>query len=240
MIYDEYLTTAELQRWILEIDVAWNQIDRDRALSQPALLDQMHDSALIESYFPIYTSALMRCMWDQLDVTSVFSVQLYESYKHFYVLNRYLNLLDYRPVSDEELVAVRQRNLGNVIADPLAELTRYMISEHFAAYFFLRASRQAKEPVLAQICAFIAKDEFRHAQFAFDLLEPRVRIDSGARDCCLHAGLNFRHIGNDVVASTPISEKNDLQAILTLDQKMHRLCGIGLSDLAKAGVHAPY
>jgi hypothetical protein len=240
MIYDEYLTTAELQRWILEIDVAWNQIDRDRALSQSALLDQMHDSALIESYFPIYTSGLMRCMWDQLDVTSVFSVQLYESYKHFYVLNRYLNLVDYRPVSDEELVAVRQRNLGNVIADPLAELIRYMISEHFAAYFFLRASRQAKEPVLAQICAFIAKDEFRHTQFAFDLLEPRVRIDSGARDRCLHAGLNFRHIGTDVVASTPISEKNDLQAILTLDQKIHRLCGIGLSDFAKAGMHAAY
>ena len=176
MIYDEYLTIAELQRWILEIDVAWNQIDRDRALSQPALLDQMHDSALIESYFPIYTSSLMRCMWDQLDVTSVFSVQLYESYKHFYVLNRYLNLVDYRPVKDEELVAVRQRNLGNVIADPLAELTRYMISEHFAAYFFLRASREATEPVLAQICAFIAKDEFRHAQFAFDLLEPRCGL----------------------------------------------------------------
>src|ERR1700691_1605774 len=240
MIYDEYLTTAELQRWILEIDVAWNQIDRDRALNQPTLLDQMHDSALIESYFPIYTSALVRRMWDQLDVTSVFYVQLYASSMNFYVLNRYLNLVDYRPVSDDELVAVRQRNLENVIADPLAELTRYMISEHFAAYFFLRASRQAKEPVLAQICAFIAKDEFRHAQFAFDLLEPRVRTDSGARDRCLHAGLNFRHIGTDVIASAPISEKNDLQAILTLDQKMRWLCGIGLSDFAKAGTHAAY
>ena len=240
MIYDEYLTTAELQRWILEVDVAWNQIDRDRSLSQPNLLDQMHDSALIESYFPVYTANLLRCMWDQLDVTSVFSVQLYESYKHFYVLNRYLSVVDYRPVSDEELIAVRRRNLGNVIADPVAELTRYMISEHFAAYFFLRASRQAKEPILAQITAFIAKDEFRHTQFAFDLLEPRVRNDSGARDRCLHAGLNFRHIGSDVVASTPISEKNDLQAILTLDQKMHRLCGIGLADFAKAGMHAAY
>jgi hypothetical protein len=240
MIYDEYLTTAELQRWILEVDVAWNQIDRHRALSQPSLLDQMHDSALIESYFPIYTANLLRCMWDQLDVTSVFSIQLYESYKHFYVLNRYLSLVDYRPVSDEELVAVRQRNLGNVIADPVAELTRYMISEHFAAYFFLRASRQAKEPLLAQISALIAKDEFRHTQFAFELLEPRVRNDSSARDRCLDAGLNFRHIGTDVVASTPISEKNDLQAILTLNQKMHRLCGIGLCDFAKAGMHAAY
>jgi hypothetical protein len=238
MIYDEYLTTAELQRWILEVDVAWNQINRQQALNQPDLLDQMHDAALIESYFPMYTTNLIRCMWNQVDVTSVFCVQLYESYKHFYVLNRYLSMVDYRPVSDAELVAVRQRNLGNVISDPVAELTRYMISEHFAAYFFLRASRQAKEPVLAQINAFIAKDEFRHTQFAFDLLEPRVRNDVDGRDRCLNAGLHFRHIGADVVATVPISERNDLPAILTLDQKMHRLCGIGLSEFAKAGMHA--
>jgi hypothetical protein len=240
MIYDEYLTTAELQRWILEVDVAWNRIDRDQALSQPELLDQMHDSALIESYFPVYTTNLIRCMWNQVDVTSVFSIQLYESYKHFYVLNRYLSIVDYRPVSDEELVTVRQRNLANIVNDPVAELTRYMISEHFAAYFFLRASRQAREPVLAQINTLIAKDEFRHTQFAFDLLEPRVRNDVKVRDRCLNAGLNFRHIGADAVTTVPISEKNDLQAILTLDQKMHRLCGIGLSEFAKAGMHAAY
>jgi len=238
MIYDEYLTTAELQRWILDVDVAWNQIDHQRARAQQDLLDQIHDSALIESYFPIYTTNLIRRMWDQVDVTSVFSVQLYESYKHFYVLNRYLTAVDYRPVTDEELVTARQRHRDDVIADPVAELTRYMISEHFAAYFFLRASRQAKEPVLAQITAFIAKDEFRHTQFAFDLLEPRVRDDVAARDRSLNAGLHFRHIGADVLATVPIAEKNDLQAILTLDQKMHRLCGIGLSEFAKVGMHA--
>jgi hypothetical protein len=240
MIYDEYLTTAELQRWILEVDVAWNQIDRERALAQRDLLDQMHDSALIESYFPIYTTNLIRCMWNQVDVTSVFSVQLYESYKHFYVLNRYLSMVDYRPVTDDELVAVRHRHRDDVIADPVAELTRYMMSEHFAAYFFLRASRQAKEPVLAKISAFIAKDEFRHTQFAFDLLEPRVRNDAGARDRCLKAGLRFRHIGADVLATVPVSEKNDLPAIWTLDQKIHRLCGIGLSGFAKVGMHAAH
>lgn len=236
MIYDEYLTTAEMQRWILEVDVAWNQIDRELALSQPELLDQMHDSALIESYFPIYTSGLVRAMWDQIDVTSVFSVQLYESYKHFYVLNRYLTILDYHPVTDEELVAARAKNVGNKVTDPIAELARYMISEHFAAYFFLRASRQAKEPVLSKITAHIAKDEFRHTQFAFDLLEPRLRKDPSVRERCLDVGLHFKHVGSDVV-SVPVAEKNDLQAILTLDQKFHRLCGIGLTEFAKAGMH---
>ena len=48
MIYDEYLTTAELQRWILESDVSWNSIDRELALAQPELLQQIRDSALIE------------------------------------------------------------------------------------------------------------------------------------------------------------------------------------------------
>jgi hypothetical protein len=240
MIYDEYLTTAELQRWILEVDVAWNGVDHDQALSQPELLDQMHDAALIESYFPLYTTNLIRSMWDQIDVTSVFSIQLYESYKHFYVLNRYLRVVNYRPVSDDEILRVRQRNLGNVVREPISELTRYMISEHFAAYFFLRASRQAKEPVLAQINGLIAKDEFRHTQFAFDLLEGRVRKDAKARDLCLHAGLHFRHLGADAVTTVPVSEKNDLQAILTLDQKMHRLCGIGLTEFAKVGINATY
>lgn len=235
MIYDEYLTQAELQRWILEADVAWNAIDPKVALAQPALLDQVRDSALIESYFPIYTTRLIRALWDQIDATSVFSIQLYESYKHFYVLNRYLELVSYRPITDQELVAIRERNLDAEITDAIAELARYMVSEHFAAYFFLRLSRQAREPVLAKIAEFIAKDEFRHTQFAFDLLVPRLRDDDAARARVLSAGLNFRHVGADVVASVPIAEKNDLQAILTLDKKMRRLCGASLKEFAKLG-----
>jgi hypothetical protein len=240
MIYDEYLTQAELQRWILEADVSWNRVDAALALAQPELLDQVRDSALIESYFPVYTTKLVRALWDQVDATAVFSIQLYESYKHFYVLNRYLEIVAYRPITEEELIAVRRRNLDNEIPDAISELARYMISEHFAAYFFLRLSRQAKEPVLAQITNFIAKDEFRHTQFAFDLLEPRVHADATARDRVLNAGLNFRHVGADVVADVPVSEKNDLQAILTLDKKLQRLCGVRLSDFAKGGLHASY
>jgi len=233
MIYDEYLTQAEVQRWILEVDISWNEVDAAVAVSQPDLLDQVRDSALIESYFPIYTTQLMRALWDQIDATSVFSIQLYESYKHFYVLNRYLELVRYRPIVEQELIAIRARHLDRQIADPTAELARYMISEHFAAYFFLRLARQAEEKVLRKIAEFIAKDEFRHTQFAFDLLLPRVREDEKAREIVLSAGLNFRHVGADVVSSVPVSQKNDLQAILTLDKKMRRLCGVGLKEFAR-------
>jgi hypothetical protein len=240
MIYDEYLTTAELQRWILESDVSWNNIDRELALTQPELLELIRDSALIESYFPVYTTNLVRACWDQVDVTSVFSVQLYESYKHFYALNRYLEVVGYRPITDQELIEIRQRNIQNHIEDVVRELARYMISEHFAAYFFLRLSHQANEPVLRQITAFIAKDEFRHTQFAYDLLAPRVRGNEDARRRVLEAGATFKHVGADVVTRVPVSSKNDLQAILTLDKKMHRLTGISISEFSQKDIHAAY
>jgi hypothetical protein len=236
-IYDEYLTQAELQRWILDADVAWARIDPAIALAQPALLDQIRDSAHIESYFPVYPTHLMRALWDDLDATAVFSIQLYESYKHFYVLNRYLDLVGYRPIAEAELLEIRHRNLDAAVGDAVAELTRYMLSEHFAAYFFLRLSRQAREPVLAQIAEFIAKDEFRHTQFAYDLLDARLKKDPACRARVLDAASRFRHVGADVVATVPVSEKNDLPAILTLNRRMRRLCGVSLSEFAKEAMH---
>ncbi|HVH56240.1 MAG TPA: hypothetical protein VM791_08295 [Vicinamibacterales bacterium] len=236
-VFDEYLTHAEAQRWILEVDVAWGGIDAAVALTQPELLDQVRDSALIESYFPVYTTRLIRALWDDIDATSVFSIQLYESYKHFYVLNRYLAIVGYRPIDDSELREVRRPNLDKGIEDADAELARYMVSEHFAAYFFLRLSRQSREPVLAGIAAHIAKDEFRHTQFAYDLLAARLEDDPLRKHSVLRAASDFRHVGADVVESVPISEKNDLPAILTLNRRIRRLCGVSLSEYAKDGMH---
>ena len=237
-LYEDYLTTAELQRWILDAEISWDRIDPLLARAQPDLLDQLRDAALIESYFPIYTTAMMRAFWDQVDVTAVFSIQLYESYKHFHALNRYLELVDHRPVHDNEIVALRGRASGFEVTDPIAELARYMISEHFAAYFFLRVSRQAREPVLAELAAYISKDEFRHAQFATDLLEPRVRDEAPARLRVLETGLRFRHLGHDAIGHVPIAEKNDVTAILTLNRRLKRLCGRSLAEFAKEGINA--
>jgi hypothetical protein len=232
-IYDHYLTQAELQRWILDADVAWDRIDRNAALAQPEILDQLRDSALIESYFPIYTTRLMRALWDDVDATAVFSIQLYESYKHFYVLNRYLEAIRYRPITADEITAARRPRLDMVIDDGVAELARYMISEHFAAYFFLRVSRQAAEPVLRDISRYIAQDEFRHTQFASDLLDARVAADAGAAQRVLAAAAAFTHVGAEVVSAVPISEKNDVGAILALNKRLRRLCGMSLSDFSK-------
>jgi hypothetical protein len=231
-LYDDYLTTAETQRWILDAEVAWDRVDPERARTQPELLDQIRDAALIESFFPIYTTAVMRAAWDQIDVTAVFSIQLYESYKHFHALNRYLEVAGHRPIGEAEIVALRRRNAGFAVTDVIGELARYMVSEHFAAYFFLRLSRLAREPVLAELTGFIANDEFRHAQFASDLLAPRVRDAEAARRKVLETGLSFRHLGYEAIGGVPIAEKNDVGAILALNRRVKRLCGESLADFA--------
>jgi len=230
-IYSDYLSTAEIERWIADTDIAWNAIDAAAALVQPEILDRLHDSALIESFFPIFTPRALEVLWDDVDATAVFSIQLYESYKHFHVFNRYLHAVGYRPVTDEEIVETRRRNCDLRYDDGTKLLTRYMMSEHFAAYSFFKDARRAGEAVLATMLTLVAKDEMRHAQFAFDLLERRLERAPEDREKVLAAARDFRHIGLEVVAEVPVSEPNDFSAILAVDGKLVRLTGEGLASL---------
>src|SRR5437867_10730429 len=111
MLYADYLTTSETNRWILDTDIEWDTIDPHRALAQPEILERIRNSALIESFFPIFTPRALDLLWDNVTATAIYSVQLYESYKHFHVFNQYLDTIGYRPIGEEEIVAVRRRNL---------------------------------------------------------------------------------------------------------------------------------
>ena len=66
MIYADYLSTAEMQRWTLDTDIAWDDIDPRLAHRDTALLQRMRDSALIESFFPIFTCRAMEVLWDDV------------------------------------------------------------------------------------------------------------------------------------------------------------------------------
>jgi hypothetical protein len=225
MIYADYLSTSEMQRWILDHDIAWDSIDRDLALTQPDLLDRVRDSALIESFFPLFTTRAIEVLWDDPAATAVFSVQLYESYKHFHVFNQYLHCVGYRPISDEELIEVRRHNAALRYSDGTHLLTRYMMSEHFAAFHFMKDAHHSREPVLAHILKLVARDELRHTQFAYDLLAIRVQRDPAQSEMVHQAAREFRHIGLEVVTEIPVAESNDFAAIVGLNQKIRRLTG---------------
>lgn len=228
MIYADYLSTAESQRWNLDTDIDWDEVDPQLALSQPALLRRVRDSALIESFFPIFTCRAMEVLSDDIAATAVFSIQLYESYKHFHVFNQYLHRVGYEPIDDEELREIRRRNHGLRYEDGTRLLTRYMMSEHFAAFHFMKDAKIAREPVLRHILKLVGRDELRHTQFAYDLLALRIQRDAAESAKVHQAARAFRHIGLEVVADVPIAEKNEFAAILTMSQKIKRLTGEGL------------
>jgi hypothetical protein len=228
VIYAEYLSNAEANRWILDTDIAWDDANPALARTQPELLDRVRDSALIESFFPLFTPRALELLWDDVSATAVFSIQLYESYKHFHVFNQYLHRIDYRPIGEEEVVAVRARNRTLQYDDGTRLLTWYMMSEHFAAHSFMKDSRQCVEPVLSHILKLVGRDEVRHAQFAYDLLDLRLRRDSSEVAKVLDAARHFRHIGADAVEHVPMAEENDFAAIITVNQKIQRLTGVSL------------
>ena len=238
MIYADYLSTSEMQRWILDHDIDWDAIDPTLALTQPALLDRVRDSALIESFFPLFTTRAIEVLWDDPSATAVFSVQLYESYKHFHVFNQYLHCVGYRPIEDEELIAVRRRNAALRYCDGTHLLTRYMMSEHFAAFHFLKDARQSREPVLGHILKLVGRDELRHTQFAYDLLASRIQRDSSQVEIVHQAAREFRHIGLEVVSEIPVAESNDFAAIVGLNQKIRRLTGRAIRLTERTAAYA--
>ena len=232
--YADYLSTSETQRWLLETDIPWDDIQPEVALEQPEVLERLRDSALIESFFPILTPRALDVLWDDPAATAIFSVQLYESYKHFHVFNLYLERVGFRPLRDDDLIEVRRRNLGLKYTCGTRMLTQYFMSEHFAAHSFFKDARASNEKVLSQILQLVARDEVRHSQFGYELLQVRIDRDPSHADIVLDAARNFTHFGALVVPEVPVGNKNDFIAIVTLNQKIQRLTGSGLDLVASA------
>jgi hypothetical protein len=229
MNYAEYLSTSEMQRWFLETDIPWDEIDFEAARSGPEILQRVRDSALIESFFPILTPRVLDVLWDDTTATAIFSVQLYESYKHFHVFNLYLERIGWHPLTEDEIIEVRRRNVGLKYDSATRVLTQYFMSEHFAAHAFFKDSRAAKEPVLKRILHLVAQDEVRHSQFGYELLLRRVERDPAERAVVLDAARHFTHFGALVVPEVPIAQKNDFAAIVGINQRLTRLCGEGIA-----------
>lgn len=228
-VYESHLASAEQAAWPLATTIAWDAIDVPLARREQRILSALHDAALIEGYLPVFAPRLMQLMWDDLDVTAVLSLELYEGLRHYTALKRYLRVVGYEPavVSEARMVAARERALAanREAGSPIAELTNFACSELFAAYFFLRLSRETKEPVLGELLEHMARDEFRHAAAGADLLAKRVQLDPGAADEILRAAQSFRHYGSDVV-NVPLATANDFEAIAAMNRMIRQACGV--------------
>ncbi len=146
------------------------------------------------------------------------------------MLRRYLETIGYKPVSDEEVLELRERERSVVYTDQLRELVNFMGTEHFAAQFFMDMSQLLDEPVLATILPEFAAEEVVHSQFAFDLLQARVRKDPCAKGEILEHARNFKHVGAYVRPYVPPAKGDNVRSILAFNAKFEKLLGQPLSD----------
>jgi hypothetical protein len=235
-VYVRCAMAADRGAWSVERDIKWGEIDRTRALARPDLLASLRDAALIESYHPLNQARLLRATLDDIDAGVVFSLELYEGFKHFHSLRRYLEAVGYEPaITDEELVAIRasQTELDVKPDNLIAKLVEFMLSEHLAHYFFRRLGEQAEDPVLADLLSRIADDVVRHAQSASDLIAKRIAADPGVIQQVLDAALDFHHFGEEAIGKVPVAQPGDAIAIQTFAKRIERLCGVRLVDHIK-------
>ncbi|MDQ3243645.1 MAG: ferritin-like domain-containing protein [Gemmatimonadota bacterium] len=237
-LYARSASAADRGVWSVERDIAWSSIDSVRAHARPEILTALRDAALIESYHPVNLARLMKATWDDVDASVVFSLELYEGFKHFHALRTYLEAIRYEPaITDEELVDIR-RDQSGVELDPdevIDRLVEFMLSEHLAHYFFRRLGEQSEEPVLSDLLSKIAADEVRHAQSASDLIAKRISANSSLIPRVLDAALHFHHFGEQAIGTVPVAEAGDPIAIQTFARRIERLCGVRLVDHIKQG-----
>jgi hypothetical protein len=237
-LYARSAAAADRGSWSVERDIPWRNIDRTRAYARPEILAALRDAALIESYHPVNLSRLLKVMWDDVDAGVVFSLELYEGFKHFHALRCYLEAIEYEPaISNEELVEIRRSQAEIEVApsEIVERLVEFMLSEHLAHYFFRRLGEQAEDPVLADMLALIAADEVRHAQSASDLIAARIAADATVIPRVLDAALHFHHFGEQAIGTVPVAQPGDAVAIQTFARRIERLCGVRLVDHIKRG-----
>jgi hypothetical protein len=235
-VYVRCAAAADRGAWSVERDIDWSGIDRERAHARPELLAALRDAALIESYHPLNLARLLRATLDDIDAGVVFSLELYEGFKHFHSLRRYLDAVGHEPsITDDELVAIRQKQTETDISaeEVIPRLVEFMLSEHLAHYFFRRLGEQAEDEVLADLLSKIAADEVRHAQSASDLIAKRIGADPSVIPAVLDAALDFHHFGEQAIGVVPVAQPGDAIAIQTFAKRIERLCGIRLVDHIK-------
>ena len=223
-------TLVRVQRRLFEDKVDWSGLDRRRALAHPEYLELLREACLVESYLPIYTGKMMALFWDDLDATTIFTIEAVEAYGHYYVLRRYLESVGYKPITDQEVIELRDRERSEVYSDEIRELVNFMGTEHFAAQFFIDMSKLIDEPLIKRILPEFAAEEVIHSQFAFDLLQARVARDPASRTRVLDHARAFKHVGAYVRAYVPPAKDDNLRAIRAFNDKFEALVGQPLSD----------
>lgn len=207
----------------------WDKIDKKATQKDKVVLGLLKEACFIEAYFSVYAAKMVALFWYDIEATSVFTIENFEAYTHYYILRHYLSIVGVK-VTDEEIKKVRAKDKGKIHDDEIKELVNFMITEHFATHFFKDLSDVSAEPVLKKILLFLSAQEVSHSQFAFDLLSRRLKKEPKLNKIILEHAKNYQHVGSYVLPHVSKVKDDNFQAIQQFNKKIEKLVGISLSD----------
>lgn len=208
----------------------WEGIELEKIRHNVHVLERIREACLIESYFSLYIGKLLQLFWDDIDAASALTIEAFEAYTHYISLRRYLDAVQYRPIDDEEIIRLRERDRNRHHGDQIQELINFGMTESFAAQFFRDLAGLTDEPVLKSMLERFSGEEATHAEFAFDLLAKRLRRDPAAADRILWCAHHFQHVGGYVLPRVSAATDDNLRPIDALNRRIERLVGRRLSD----------
>jgi hypothetical protein len=220
----------ELESKIFDTRFKWNEIDKEKALADTKVLDLVREACLVESYFAVYTGKMLQLFWYDVRATSMYTIEALEAYTHFYTLRRYLNTVGYRPVTDEEVVALRKKDLTKIYDNEAMELVNFMATEHFATHFFAELSAKSPEPVLQTMLQRMSSEEVIHARFASDLLTERLTKGKITKEDILLHAKEFRHVGAYVLPKVSTVDEDNVKIINSFGKVIEDLTGTSLAE----------
>ena len=220
----------EIEKQIFDKRFEWSKIDKGKALENTHVLDLVRESCLIESYFGVYVGHMIEMFWYDLEATSMFTIEAFEAYTHYYILRKYLAVVGYKEIFDDEIIQLRENDRDRKYNDEIKELVNFMATEHFAANFFKDLSDLATEPILKKILLVLSDQEVVHSQFAFDLLSKRLKKNPEIKDKILNFAKDFQHVGAYVLPAVSKVKEDNLKIIQSFNKKVANLVGESVSE----------
>ncbi len=223
-------TLEQIEKKIFDQRFPWGAIDVQKALTNIHVLELVREACLVESYFALYTGKMLELFAYDVSATSIYTIEAFEAYTHYYSLRKYLDIVNFQPITDIEIAQLREKDKDVVYTDEIRELVNFMATEHFAAHFFKDLSEIAPEPVLKQILLRMSSEEVSHARFAFDLLRTRFEKNTGIKKNILEHAKRFQHVGSYVLPTVSSVKEDNIKIIQSFNQMLEELVGESLSD----------
>jgi rubrerythrin len=196
--------------WTLD-DIPWSRFDRSKVA--PDVLAIVKTAAMVERNGSDYGLYLANVFRDDPEFCAAASAWAKEEEQHGRALGRWAELADPAFKLDErftrftQLYRIPVESTESVRGSRAAELCARCVVETGTSSLYSALRDAVDEPVLKQICANIAADEFRHYKLFFTHMQRMLALEnngdeSGARWQRLKTAIGrFRETSDDEIAS---------------------------------------